>query len=191
MSDGKPRRVARESARRETPSEEIPAAAVPPFDAAPPQPSIAAPTEAAISQPAPASVAAPEPVMAVMPPQPTIAPAAAVTAVEAEAAPADDAWAALLEAHAALARGLEEIAGEVSGLSRSGIAAAADAAVALIGAKTFAEAVEINAALARHGVDAMIEGSAKLSEIGVKAMTDASRPILSRLGAAWSGAGAG
>ena len=62
-----------------------------------------------------------------------------------------------------------------------------NAAVALLGVKTFSEAVEINATLARRGVDAMIEGSAKLSEIGVKAMSDASRPVLSRLGESWSG----
>ena len=37
----------------------------------------------------------------------------------------------------------------------------------------------------------MIESSAKLSEIGVKAMTEASRPILSQLGAPWSGPGGG
>ena len=72
-------------------------------------------------------------------------------------------------------------------MTRSGIAAAADAAVALLGVRTFSEAVEINATLARRGVDAMIEGSAKLSEIGVKAMSDASRPVLSRLGESWSG----
>ena len=34
---------------------------------------------------------------------------------------------------------------------------------------------------------AMIEGSAKLSEIGVKAVEDASRPILSQLGGSWGG----
>ena len=56
---------------------------------------------------------------------------------------------------------------------------------------TFSEAVEINAALARRGVDRMIEGSAKLSEIGVKAMSEASRPIVSRLGEGWSGVAPG
>jgi len=34
--------------------------------------------------------------------------------------------------------------------------------------------------LTRRGVDAMLEGSAKLSEIGAKAVSNASRPILSR-----------
>ena len=63
-------------------------------------------------------------------------------------------------------------------MTRSGIAAASDAAIALFGARTFSEAVEINARLARRGVDAMIEGSAKLSDIGVTAVSEASRPII-------------
>ena len=96
-------------------------------------------------------------------------------------------WAAFAEAQAVLARGFEEIAVEVTARTRSGIAAAADAAIALLGVKTFSEAVEINAALARRGADAMIEGSARLSEIGVKALTEASRPVLSRFAGTWSG----
>jgi hypothetical protein len=103
----------------------------------------------------------------------------------------DDPWTVFAEAQAAFAHGLEEMATEMSGMTRSGVAAAADAAVALLGARTFAEAVEINAGLVRRGVDAMIEGSAKLSEIGVAAMTEVSRPILSRLGEARSGVGSG
>ena len=70
----------------------------------------------------------------------------------------------------------------MTGISRSGMAATADAAVALLGARTFAEAIEINAGLARRRVDAMLEGSARLSEIGATAITDASRPFLSRFG---------
>ena len=82
---------------------------------------------------------------------------------------------------------MEGIAVEVTVLTRSGMAAAADAGLALLGVRTISEAVEINASLARRGVDAMIEGSARLSEIGVKAVSEASRPILSRLGESWGG----
>jgi hypothetical protein len=99
----------------------------------------------------------------------------------------DDPWTAFAEAQAVLARGFEEIAVEVTGMTQSGMAAAADAGLALLGVRTFSEAVEINALLARRGVDALIEGSAKLSEIGVKAVSEASRPILSQLGDNWSG----
>jgi phasin family protein len=79
----------------------------------------------------------------------------------------------------------------MTGMTRSGMAATADAAVALLSARTLAEAIEINASLARRGVDSMLEGSAKLSEIGTRAAADASRPILSRVSGVWSGLAAG
>jgi hypothetical protein len=97
----------------------------------------------------------------------------------------------LVEAQTALARGFESAAVEMTGLTRSGFAAAADAAIALLGARTFAETLEINAGLAQRSVDTLIEGSAKLSEISVKAVAEAARPILSRAGGAWSGIAAG
>ncbi len=107
------------------------------------------------------------------------------------AAAAENAWSAFAEAQSALARGFEKAAVEVTGISRSGMAATADAAVALLGARTFAEALEINAGLARRGVDAMLEGSARLSEIGAQAVADASRPLFSRFGRNWSALGGG
>jgi hypothetical protein len=100
-------------------------------------------------------------------------------------------WTAFAEAQSALARGFERAAVEMTGISRSGMAATADAAVALLGARTFAEALEINAGLARRGVDTMLEGSARLSEIGAKAVADASGPILSRFGRNWGALGRG
>jgi hypothetical protein len=101
-------------------------------------------------------------------------------------AEAGDPWSALTEAQSALARGFEKAAVEMTGISRSGMAATADAAVALLAARTFAEALEINAGLARRGVDAMLEGSARLSEIGAQAVADASRPLFARFGRNWS-----
>jgi hypothetical protein len=65
----------------------------------------------------------------------------------------------------------------MTGMTRSGIAATSDAAIAMFGARTFSEAVEINARLARCGLDAVIEGSARLSDIGVKTAGEAARPI--------------
>lgn len=103
-------------------------------------------------------------------------------AVERQEKAAEDALAAFAEAQTALARGAEQIAVELAGLTRFGFAATADAAIALLGAKTFAEAVEINAGLARRGFDTMLEGSAKVSEIAVKSVADASRPLLSGFG---------
>lgn len=97
---------------------------------------------------------------------------------------ADQAWAGLTEAQAALARGFEQVAVEMTGVTRKGIMAATDAAVALLGARTLAEVIEINAGLARRGIDTAIEGSAKLSEIGVKIFAEASRPLLNSMGCA-------
>jgi len=172
MSEVKPKRTARESGLRQiSPGEAVPAAAAP---AIVPQ----APTAAEVVSAPPEAVAEPAP---------EVAPASA----EAQADSGDDPWTLFAEAQAALARGVEEIAVEVTGMTRSGIAAAADATIALLGARTFSEAVEIHAGLARRGVDAMIEGSARLSEIGVKAMSAASQPVLSRLGGTWSGVGLG
>jgi hypothetical protein len=102
--------------------------------------------------------------------------------------PADDDWMALAAAQTVLARACEAIAAEVGGLTRSSVAAGSDAALALLDARTLAEAVEINAGLARRNLDTVVEGSARLSEIAVKAMAEAARPFLSRLSATWNAA---
>jgi hypothetical protein len=119
----------------------------------------------------------------------TPAPAPMTVAAARPAAGADDvfgygqeAWAAVAEAQAAAARGFEALVGEINTLTRSEIAAVADSAAAMLGVKTFAEAVEVNLGYARRSFDALIGSSAKLSEIGVRAAADASRPILTRLG---------
>jgi hypothetical protein len=115
-----------------------------------------------------------------------------VAAAPRHAAPADDvfaygqqAWAALAEAQAAAARGFEALVGEINTLTRSEMAAATNSATAMLGVKTLAEAVEVNLGYARRSFDALIGSSAKLSEIGVKAAADASRPILTRFGSGW------
>jgi hypothetical protein len=115
-----------------------------------------------------------------------------VAAAPRHAAPADDvfaygqqAWAALAEAQAAAASGFEALVGEINTLTRSEMAAATNSATAMLGVKTLAEAVEVNLGYARRSFDALIGSSAKLSEIGVKAAADASRPILTRFGSGW------
>jgi hypothetical protein len=175
MSDAKPRRPGRDSTHY-LPAAEQPLA----IGAAAP-----AVTEAPRAALEP-SAAALE--MAELPPpvQPALAPLQPLTA-----AVPDDAWTALAAAQGALVRACEEMTAEVGGITRSGLAAGTDAALALLGARTFAEAIEINAGMARRGFDAMVEGSTRLSEIGVKAMTEASRLILARLTSAWHVAGPG
>ena len=169
MSDLKPRRGAHAPGHSETaPTEATPSDTVPSIASeAPAAPQAVAAPRFVVRQPVPA----PEP-----------------ESVESVAAAADHVWDALTEVQAAFARGFAEAAIEMTGMTRSGVAAAADAAVAMLGVRTLAEAVEINTGLARRGADAVIEGSARLSEIGVAAMTEATRPILSRLGTSWSGA---
>jgi hypothetical protein len=101
--------------------------------------------------------------------------------VEPPAASADAALAALGEAQLVLVRGFGEIAADWAGLTQAGVAAGADAAVALLGAKTITEAVDIQAGLARRGIDAAIAGAVRLSDIGIRTAGDAARPILSGL----------
>jgi len=172
MSETKPRRTTREAGRNEIAAGE----AVPPQTA-----TIIAP-EAVAEAVAVPRAAAEAPL-----------PAAAVTArplsAESAAAPSgDDAWALCTEMQTALTRGFASMALEMTGFTRSAVAAATEAATAMLGARTLAEAVEINAGLIRSGADAMLEGSVRLSEIGIAAMSDASRPILERFGTSWSGA---
>lgn len=165
MSDIKPKRPARDAARIEIAA---PAAAPVILPEAAIAPAVATET-------APAALATASAVE-------TAVETKIEAAVERQEAAAEDALAAFAEAQTALARGAEQIAVELAGMTRSGFAATADAAIALLGAKTFAEAVEINAGLARRSFDTMLEGSAKVSEIAVKSVADASRPLLSGLG---------
>jgi hypothetical protein len=170
MSDSKPKRTAREAGRSDiSPGEAGPTVA------APIVPEAIVPQAPTVAQ----AVSAPPGALA------QLAPAAVAPAAEKLADSASDSWAAVAEAQAAFARGFEEISVEVTGMTQTGIRAATDAAIALVGARTFSEAVEINAGLARRGVDAMLEGSAKLSEIGVKTVGEASRPLLSQIGGTW------
>ena len=135
-----------------------------------------------------------EPVVSTPTESPPKAMPAPVAAAPRHAAAADDvfaygqqAWAALAEAQAAAARGFEALLGEINTLTHSEIAAVADSATAMLGVKTLGEAVEVNLGYARRSFDALVGSTAKLSEIGVKAAADASRPILARFGSSWKG----
>ena len=188
MSDSRSRRGVRESAGGAD-ATEASAVATPVASAA-----LEAVTQAAAApgfQPEPVATAAelaPEPE-----PEPPVAsePAAAVAVAAAVAAPsvpaADEGWAALAESQAAIARGFEALGVEMTGIARSSFTAAADAATALLGAGTFAEAIAINSGYLRRSMDMMIDGSAKLSEVGIKTVTEASRPWMAQLNETWGG----
>lgn len=178
MSEIRPKRAAREPIRSEAVPAEVTAAVTVPVIAGNPvaeQEPVASTTLAPM---VPAGPACP------VPAEPQHPPFDNRTHGETHEAATENPWTAIAEAQSALARGLERMAIEATGISRSGMVATTDAAVALLGARTVAEALEINAGLARRGVDAMIEGTARLSEIGAQALTEASRPFLSRMG--WS-----
>lgn len=188
MSDSKAKRAARESVRPEFVAPEPPhtetavavATEMPALaeSTSVPLPETPEPVGAAISGAAISRVAGPAAMQAAE---------MAERAGEAVAKSSDDAWAAMAEAQAALARGFEAMTAELSGATRSGVDAAAEAATALLGARTFAEVVEINAGLARRSFDKLVGSSTKLSEIGIRAATEASTPLLARLGAVWTG----
>jgi hypothetical protein len=95
-------------------------------------------------------------------------------------------FAAFIQSQTVLARGLEALSAEITGLALSGIDAATRAATDVLAVKTFADAIELNAGFTRRNFDALIGGSAKLSELGVKVATEASQPILSQFGKDWA-----
>ena len=93
-----------------------------------------------------------------------------------------DAFAALAQSQAALARGLEALSVEMAGLALSGIDAAARTATRMLGIKTLSDAFEVNAGFTCSSLDALVGGSAKLSELGVKLAAETSQPILTQFG---------
>jgi len=169
MSDFKGKRAMRESTQSE--------AALPAERATPPDVS---PVSAPATPPDVATVSAP--VVAAFPAPSKSAPTAGKAASDDMLAYGQQSWAALAEAQAAAARGFEALIGEMTNFTRSEMTAAANTATAMLGVKTFAEAVEVNLGFARRSFDAIIGSAAKLSEISAKTAAEASRPILSRLG---------
>jgi hypothetical protein len=96
-----------------------------------------------------------------------------------------EAMAALAESQAAMARGLEAMNDEMAGLTRAGIDIAARTATEMLEVKTFSDAFKVNALFARKSFDSFLDGSAKLSGLGVKLAAESSRPILTQLGQGW------
>jgi hypothetical protein len=94
-------------------------------------------------------------------------------------------FAALVQSQTAVARGLEALTAEMTGLAISGIDVAARTATDMLGVKTLSDAMEVNAGFTRSSFDTLFGGSAKLSELGVKLAAEASHPILTQLGRSW------
>lgn len=96
-----------------------------------------------------------------------------------------DTFAALVQSQAALARGLEALSAEMAGLALSGIDTAARAATGMLGVKTLSDAIEVNAGFTRSSFDALLGGSARLSELGAMLAAETSQPILSQVSKGW------
>jgi hypothetical protein len=93
-------------------------------------------------------------------------------------AAASNTFAAFGATQAAFARSAEAVADEVAVFMRVGFANAADAATAILGAKTLSDAFAVNTSLARRSFEAMLAGSAKLSEIGFQFATESLKPLM-------------
>jgi hypothetical protein len=97
-------------------------------------------------------------------------------------------FAAFIDSQTALARGLETLSTEITGLALAGVDAAARTATDALSVKTIADAIEVNAGLTRRSFDALMVGSAKLSEVGLKVAAEAWHPLLTHFGKSWTGA---
>jgi hypothetical protein len=116
---------------------------------------------------------------------------AALTKVAKSTSPDDlahfgrDAFAALAQSQTALAQGLEALSVEMAGLALSGIDTAARTATKMLSIKTLSDAIEVNAGFTCSSLDALVGGSVKLSELGVKLAAETSQPILTQFGKDW------
>ena len=97
-----------------------------------------------------------------------------------------DAGAALAQSQAALARGLEALSAEMAGLALTGMNVLARTATNLLAVKTLSDAIEVNAGFTCSGLEALVGGSAKLSELGMKLATETSQPLFGQLARRWS-----
>ena len=97
-----------------------------------------------------------------------------------------DAGAALAQSQAALARGLEALSAEMAGLALTGMNVLARTATNLLAVKTLSDAIEVNAGFTCSSLEALVGGSAKLSELGMKLATETSQPLFGQLARKWS-----
>jgi hypothetical protein len=84
------------------------------------------------------------------------------------------------QSQAAIACDIAAMALEMSGQARSNLTAAGDSVAALLKAKSLVDAVEIQIGFARSSLDAIVDGSTRLGEIGLRLANDATKPMLGR-----------
>jgi hypothetical protein len=93
--------------------------------------------------------------------------------------------AALAQSQAALARGLDALGAEMAGLALSGMETAAQTANKMLGIKTLSDAIEVNAGFTCNSLDALVGGSARLSELGMKLAAEASQALFRQFERGW------
>ena len=93
--------------------------------------------------------------------------------------------AALAQSQSAFARGLDALSAEMAGLALSSMDAAARTATKMLGIKTLSDAIEVNAGFTCSSLDALVGGSARLSELGMKLAAEASEALFSQFGRGW------
>ncbi len=84
---------------------------------------------------------------------------------------------ALLKANAALSEGFEALAKEYMGYTQATLTAAGEAAQSLLQAKTLDQVIEINAGLAKTGVETLLDRSTKLSQWSLALVKEAALPL--------------
>jgi len=175
MSDDKQGR-----ARRVTPPQVSAGGINEPTPVAPSEPMAAAAPTLPASEPMAGTARAlpqPEPVPAL--PAPT--PATARTSADRFVSAYQQTLASIGQAQTAVASDVAAMALEIGGRTRANLTAAGDSATALLKAKSLTEMVEIQIGFARRSLDAMVETSTRLGEIGLRLASEAAKPVLGRL----------
>jgi hypothetical protein len=125
-----------------------------------------------------ATLPAPEPVAALSAPLLPQAPPQPQEAADKLLKTCHAAVASICASQTAIAFDVTAMALELGGLTRSNLTAAGDSVTALLGSRNLADAVEIQLGFARRSLDAMVSGSTKLGEIGLRLANDAAKPML-------------
>lgn len=90
---------------------------------------------------------------------------------------------AVVKAGTILAQGLQDLGKEVMGLAQASIEDGVAASKALMGARTLRDVVDLQAGLARTGLDRLLGEGSRLSDRSVRLVEEAFAPITARVGA--------
>jgi hypothetical protein len=99
---------------------------------------------------------------------------------------AREAYEAFAQSQEVMARGCEAFGLEMVGLARTGIDRAAKTASEMLAVRTLSDAIDVNAGFARASFDTFVEGSTRLSELGIKFAREAAQPLLATWQRDWA-----